>query len=225
MVRRWTFFLGAVMVLVFSVGALPVQARGEAGTTKRYPPSNTGNIYSNSKLPACQRSFDPYKVPRSFLKKCRVKIWPLKAVKPLPGGGKDYIYYVHGYETILTVPPKGLNTCNATNKQIAEYNLPPRSPGLTSGKAKCRSFGVAKPPPYLVDTTLTEPGMMGPMGSTDTMTSSTGASTSQAGITSSTMSNPAAIPDTGGLFFLPYAAALFMTAGVVTLLVLRRRVR
>ena len=68
--RVWPIWVCAVVAVVLCVAALPAQAKGEAGTTKRYPPSNSENIYSNSKLPACQRDFDPYKVSRSFLKKC-----------------------------------------------------------------------------------------------------------------------------------------------------------
>ena len=144
----WIFAVVSVLCVV----ALPAQAKGEAGSTTRSNPDTIdGSIYSTSSLPACQRSFDVHKVSRSFLKKCGIEIWPLKAVKPLPGGGKAYIYYVGGYKTVYRVPPKSLNTCNATDKQLAEYNLPPRSDGSTSGKGKCY------PGPFIITNNMFDP--------------------------------------------------------------------
>ena len=212
-------------VLLFT--ALPRQAKSETGTTRLYPPNNTGNIYSTSKLPDCQRSFDPYKVPRSFLKKCGVKTIPLIAVKPLPGGGKDYAYKDG---THMPVPPKGFNTCKATKKQRAEYNLPPRSWDYTPGKrnGRCHPAHITSAGPFIVATNMTSGGMPATGIGGGLMGSSTGAtstSSSQTGSTFSMISHPASIPDTGGPSLLLYAAALFVASGVVTLVVLRRSVR
>ena len=224
-VRVWLHRVCAVVVLGLLLSAFSVQAKGQSSTMRFAPSKEPGSVYSTSKLPVCQRSFDPYKVPRSFLKKCGVKTIPLAAVKPLPGGGKAYIFYDHGTKTIFPVPPKGFNTCKATDKQLAEYGLPPRSQGHTSGNGKCRPLHITPPGPYLVEGTMMLSGGRPSTGSADTAISSTSVSTSPVGSTSSTTSNPSSIPNTGGQPLLPYVAALFMAAGGVMLLVLRRRVR
>ena len=225
-VRAWVPWVFAVVVSIIFLVALPVQAKGQASTMRLAPAKEPGNMYSNSKLPACQRSFDPYKVPRSFLKKCGVKTIPLAAVKPLPGGGKAYIYYDHGQKTIFPVPPKGFNSCTATDKQLAEYGIPPRE--HTTGNVKCRPAIVKPQGPFIVETNMTsgEASSAGVGGGLMTSsTGATGASTLPVGSTSSTMSHTVDIPNTGGPDLLSYAAALFMAAGIVTLLVLRQRVR
>lgn len=130
----WVF---AVVVAILCVAALPTQAKGKAGTTKRYSPnSDSGSMYSTSNLLACQRSFDPYKVPRSFLKKCGVKTIPLVAVRPLPGGGKDYVYKDG---THMPVPPKASTpaqppTSNSPSTIFRRESIPPatRSVALLS---------------------------------------------------------------------------------------------
>ncbi len=222
--KAWSIRICTVVAALLCAAALSTQAKGESGTTKRYPPSSSGSMYSNSKLPACQRDFDPYKMPRSFLKKCGVKTIPLVTVKPLPGGGKDYVYKDG---THMPVPPKNFNSCTATDKQLAEYGMPPRE--HTTGDAKCRPAIVKSQGPFIVATNMTsgavsESGREGG-GNIGFSTGSTDASTSPAGSTSSSMSNPAGIPNTGGPSLATYAAALFTAAGVMMLVVLRRHMR
>ena len=101
----------------------------------------------------CNSSYDPYKVPRSFLKKCGVKIYPLKAAEKLPDGGREYIYRAEGVKQTYRIPPKGFNPLKASPKQLDEYGFPPRpsgGPELKQWKRMAKNFHFVKPPPYLV---------------------------------------------------------------------------
>lgn len=226
MVRRWVFFLGAVVVLAFFVVAPPVRAQDKTVASNEYTGNGPTTSAARSNNPACNSSFDPYKVPRSFLKACGVKTYPLKAVNSLPGGGKAYIYYIQGIKTTFKVPPKGFNACKATDKQLAEYGLPPRPSG-TSRKVDCYPQ-VVKPPPFIA-----EGGGSGTIGGTSSVAAGRGnfATTGALGgspktqAKASSSSQPARIPDTGGPLLLPYAAASLITFGVVMLLALRQRIR
>lgn len=224
-VRARLIWVFAVVASILFLAVLPTQAKGQSGTTRHHSPNTIdGRIYSTSNLPACQRSFNVFKVSRSFLKKCGVKTIPLVTVRPLPGGGKDYVYKDG---THMPVPPKGFNSCTATDKQLTEYNFPPRE--HTTGNAKCRPAIVEPQGPFIVATNMTSGAVSesgrGGGGNIGFSTGSTDASTSPAGSTSSTTSGSMGIPDTGGPSLLLYVAVLFMTAGIVTLLVLRRRIR
>ena len=114
------------MIVVVAASLAVVLALPAMGATR-------SNFRTRSSLPkpsspVCYNS-DPYKLSRAVQSACKIKRFPLKAVKALPGGGKAYIYIVDGYKTVFPVPPKGFNALKASAKRRAEYNLPPRPAG------------------------------------------------------------------------------------------------
>ncbi|MBX6765279.1 MAG: hypothetical protein IRY88_16655 [Rubrobacteraceae bacterium] len=123
----------------------------------------------------CNSSYDPYEVPRSFLKKCGIKIYPLKAVKKLPDRGREYIYRAEGVKQIYKIPPESFNPLKASPKQLDEYGFPPRpsgGPELKQWKRMAENFHFVKPPPYLVKGEFSGAGSF----SGDSSKGSTGAS-------------------------------------------------
>jgi hypothetical protein len=57
------------------------------------------------------------------------------AVRALPGGGHEYVYWVNGIETVLPVPPAGFDPDRAGAAQLREYGFPPK-PALPAKLAR-----------------------------------------------------------------------------------------
>jgi hypothetical protein len=78
---------------------------------------------------SCLRSYNPYAVATSFLRRCGDSVHPILKVKALPGGGKEYEYNVDGLATVNPVPPRGFNPLAASAAELAEYGYPARPSG------------------------------------------------------------------------------------------------
>jgi hypothetical protein len=107
-----------------------------------------------AKVPAaCHRSYNPYKVAKSFLRRCGDGIYPVLKVKALPGGGKEYEYNVDGLATVIQVPPRGFKPLRASAAKLAEYGYPARPRGgvaLRNWIVLMRRDRPLTPSPYLV---------------------------------------------------------------------------
>lgn len=87
------------------------------------------------------------------LRACGLLVFPLSAVKPLPGGGRAYIYNEGKYGVVTElVPPKHFDPLTASEAQLNEYGFPPRptdSHALTLWKQELGSWkGPAQPQPF-----------------------------------------------------------------------------
>lgn len=104
-------------------------------------------------LQSCDRPFEAYAVPRSFLVRCGDHVFPLQHIERLPGGGEAYIYDVDGMSSVTRIPPPGFNPLTASASRVAEYSYPPRPSGgqaLWSWKAIVRDMHFITPPRYEV---------------------------------------------------------------------------
>lgn len=134
----------AALIGLTLFAALP--ASGSVGTF-RPTPSNM----SASQL--CHRPFNAYAVPISFLSRCGDRIFRLKRVERLTGGGSEYIYNVAGVRTVITVAPKSFNPLKASARQLAKYHYPPKPSGGQALRTWISLVGkghFVKPSSYLV---------------------------------------------------------------------------
>lgn len=60
----------------------------------------------------------------------RSSVTPLQpiSVKPLPDGGRAYVYSIDGTTATFPVPPAGFDPLHASDAQLAEYGFQPRPP-------------------------------------------------------------------------------------------------
>src|SRR5438270_11186847 len=99
------------------------------------------------------KNFDAYKVGASVRHSCGVRDYPLDHIASLPGGGKEYVYFIDGHKTTYRIPPAGFSFVTATSDQLAEYNLPARPANPTEGARWFESMSklhLVAPPPFLV---------------------------------------------------------------------------
>jgi hypothetical protein len=143
--RRLTVLLPAILVALAPFAAASAQASGSSPAAG---------------LPrACLRSFDPYKMPLSFLRMCKDGVYPVQRTIKLPGGGEAYVYDVAGVKTTEYFPPPGFNPLTASQARLAEYDYPARPGGgvaLRTWLRAMRSVHPARPAPFLVTDTALE---------------------------------------------------------------------
>jgi hypothetical protein len=105
-------------LVAMSVGALAASSQAAAAAQPvDSPPAN------------CRSSFDVFHYSTAALRACGYRVYPLSAVKPLPGGGHAYVYneYSGGVTTVTDlIPPEGFNPSTASNAQLDEYGFPTR---------------------------------------------------------------------------------------------------
>jgi Peptidase A4 family len=101
----------------------------------------------------CKAEFDAYKVSEATRQACGIKTWRLAQRRSLPGGGNEYVYYLNGHKTVYRIPPNGFNPLQATDTDLAKYNLPSRPTGgaqLARWATMMSRIHIVTPPSFLV---------------------------------------------------------------------------
>ena len=84
-------------------------------------------------------------------------ISPLRAIKPLPGGGREYVYEEpSGAPFTMAVPPASFDAARASASELATYGIPPEPPASSPEYAIWKetiSQGIrfATPPPFIAE--------------------------------------------------------------------------
>jgi hypothetical protein len=129
---RWTWTVGAVLLVVALAVVAIVMATGAAGGSVQHPAAAV----------ACGASVDPYAQSASALQKCGIPTFPLLSEVHSQDGSTTYTYNVEGDITTYTIPPANFDFSTATPAQIAEYNVPP--------SANLKNLTIVTPPAFLV---------------------------------------------------------------------------
>ena len=128
----------AVILAIVAVGAL-FALGGASALAARCP---TGSPYTSSV---------------HTLEACGMHISPLRAIKPLPGGGKEYTYEEpSGVPFSMNVPPASFDARRASASELATYGIPPEPPASSPEHAiweEMISQGIkfATPPPFIAE--------------------------------------------------------------------------
>ncbi len=113
--------------------------------------------FSGAALAARCPSGSPYASSANTLKNCGMHISPLRAIKPLPGGGKEYTYEEPtGAPFSMNVPPTSFDARRASASELATYGIPPEPPFSSPEHAiweEMISQGIkfATPPPFIAE--------------------------------------------------------------------------
>jgi ABC-type Na+ efflux pump permease subunit len=129
---RWTWTVGAVLLVVVLAVVAIVMATGAAG----------GSVEHQAAAVACGASVDPYTQSASALQACGIPTFPLLSEVHSQDGSTTYTYNVEGDVTTYTIPPSNFDFNTATPAQIAEYNVPPT--------ANLKNLTIVPPPAFLV---------------------------------------------------------------------------
>lgn len=125
-----------VVLLGLAIAAVPVLSLGSSAGAAATRPAGQPR--------ACSFSASPYSEPRSVLSECGYKLYPVRSIHALPGGGKAYVYDEDGLKLVEPVPPKGFNPLTASARRLREYGLP--VPNRTGRRAWLRAMRVWHPP-------------------------------------------------------------------------------
>ena len=99
----------------------------------------------------------PYASSATTLEACGMHISPLRGIKPLPGGGKEYTYEEpSGAPFSMNVPPASFDARSASASELATYGIPPEPPASSPEHAIWKemiSQGIkfATPPPFIAE--------------------------------------------------------------------------
>jgi alpha-tubulin suppressor-like RCC1 family protein len=102
-------------------------------------------------------SGSPYTASANTLETCGMHISPLRAIKPLPGGGKEYTYEEPtGAPFSMNVPPASFDARSASSSELATYGIPPEPPASSPEHTIWKemiSQGIrfATPPPFIAE--------------------------------------------------------------------------
>src|SRR5437016_1831107 len=78
--------------------------------------------------PGCPSSLDLYTASPRLLAACGVKSFPLREVRTLPDGGKEYSYLLDGVPVTQRLPPPSFDARTASAAELARYGIPPEPP-------------------------------------------------------------------------------------------------
>jgi hypothetical protein len=89
----------------------------------------------------CPATLDLYTASPAALAACGVKSFPLRAVKTLPDGGKEFSYLLDGVPVTQLLPPASFDAGTASAAQLRRYGIAPEPPATARiARARWRSM-------------------------------------------------------------------------------------